>query len=175
MGEDLASDIDKVMAAANKEMPEFNMLVDKYNNEKTIIKNNMEKLGNMFRNPHDVGNNMYEFFNYRLYLTDVRDSVRKVLNKYTRDKKQLLRETVDSFKMGKHTGTMFKGNISILPKNDMERTIYYDDASKNIDYEIEFINSYLSFVIDQVSLIDKHTFAFETLLKYYDKYVSKKA
>lgn len=164
------------MGQSNKSLDsEFDELITRYNDDKNAIKSNMAKLADKFKHPGDVGESTHEFFNYRLYLTDQRDSVRKVMNKFIKEKKGLLKDTVDSYKIGKYTGGMrFTGDLSVVPKNDAERQIYYDDATKTIDYQISFIDSHLTFITDQIFLIDKQIFAFDTIIKFYDKYVTKK-
>jgi hypothetical protein len=64
----------------------------------------------------------------------------------------------------------FKGNISMAPKNEVEREVYYNNDLSDIDYEIEFITSHFNFILDQISMMDKMIFNFDTLFKFKEKY-----
>jgi hypothetical protein len=137
--------------------------------EKTNISDSIRKLTQKFTNPTEIANSFNEFYNYRLYLTELKDTYKKQLNAYNKTRRLNFRHIVDSYKTGRHYGE-FKGNISMAPKNEVEREVYYNNDLSDIDYEIEFITSHFNFILDQISMMDKMIFNFDTLFKFKEKY-----
>lgn len=152
-----------------KEKSDFEKLLDKVCDEKKLIDVSMKQLSDKFKNVSEVGNSFWEYYNYRLYLTGIKDTYKKQLNAYAKTRKSYSDDMLKSFKTGRIVGN-FKGDVSILPTNDKERDIMYNEALSDIDYEIGFVSTHLEFIMDKISLIDKMIFGFETFLKYKDKY-----
>lgn len=167
---DLTSDnpLDQKMSDEDKL---FQERMNKIEAEHTAIMATMKNLGDKFKSPRHVGEGMWDFYNYRLFLIDLKKNWRKVASAGATERKTLMDDMVKSIKHGTHVGS-FKGDISLMPKNDKDREIVYNAAMSDIDYKNEFISAHLEFILDQISSVDKMIFGFESIIKFYDKYVN---
>lgn len=150
---------------------EFTKIDAEIDAEFADIKIKMETLGQKFKNPIEIGSSFNEYYNYRLYLTDIKKKHKRTINSYNKERKVLFNDVIKSVKTGIRQGS-FTGNIDIVPKNDLERTVIYENALSDIDYEIEVVNCHLNFILDQLLLIDKMIFGFDTLLQYKKQWAS---
>lgn len=152
-----------------KEASIFDKRLEQMTTEHASIMESVRNLGTKFQSPRLVGQGMHEFYNYRSYLVDIKKTYRKILTAYDTQRRGLHKDMVESLKQGTRVGS-YKGQISTLPKNDKEREIYWSEGMSDIDYEISMVNNHLEFIIDQINSIDKMTFGFETIIKFYEKW-----
>lgn len=141
--------------------------------EVEAIKSKMSHLASNFDNPRKVGAAMHEYYHYRGYLTELKKKYRKNASAKLNERKVHEKDMITSLKTGQAVG-MFTSVVSFYPKNEKERDILYKSLMSDIDFQYENIQTHLEFIIDQISTIDKMIFNFETIIKFFDKYVTDK-
>ncbi len=132
----------------------YDKLVIEYDDEVTRVDMKIKELSKYLLNVRKLAFHQGDFYSYRQVLSSRRRALRKAIAQMTKHIAKEERKVLDSYKRG-ITQSEYVKDVSVLPKNDLERNMYMDDDLANIRLVQKLTTEHLEYISDGIENLDK--------------------
>lgn len=132
----------------------YGKLEIEYDNEVKQVDLKIKELSKFLKNVRTLSMHQGDFYSYRQTLASRRRSLRKAVAQMTKHITKEERKVLDSYKRG-ITQSQYVKDVSVLPKNDLERNLYMDDDLANIRLVQKLTAEHLEYISDGIDNLDK--------------------
>ncbi len=140
-------------------------LIKQYGDERDRMSKDVKMLAQIFSKAiNALGEKQGEFYLTRQKLVERKFELMTYSNALNRLIVVERKKIMESYKFGlvKEPGK----TTGIVPKNELERTIYMDNDNRNYNHLLKTVDDHIAFVVDTISSVDKMIYGFEHAISF---------